>query len=383
MVFIDRGTCSLEIDPEILSGEKSLVWFLDHERRKEIIHEQNEQLLADTPPDHFFIHNTMKKLFPECVMNLQELSKDSPKDSICEVTPVYRLVLNGSSIVYPPQPLYQDDLPEMMLISGMHSREWMAQEAVLNMILLMMEEYVGNSKKTQKKPELILWIIPCVNIFGLLSSAADSIKGVKCPREMEPEERRMTRKCCGKLGVDSNRCFPIAWNSEKVTESSHDCFPGEKPLENPETVILNSFIQKRKDSLILMADIHTCGDCVFQVPIFNPELYDNESVSEITQIMKPFIDSSATHLLKSHKRDIKKMYDAGGSFVDYCIFWGGIPSLALEVGEMSHLFESDSMVQEKRKKELSLLLLEYFPKFVGQAKEAKAKMAKFTPAFDL
>lgn len=387
MEELTRDPCSIRISPDLIRGDKPLFLNLDTAKRTKIASEagKDEALLVDTPPDHFYVHRMVRQVLPSCAKTMNDLCEG---DQISKITPAYRFVLDvsGERARIADDMSITDDVPEILLISGMHAREWMSQEAVLHMITLMMEEYVmrdddGNSDNNK----LIMWVIPCVNLFGMLSSSCDSIVGLECPRDIRPYDRRMTRKYCGDLGLDPNRCFPVAWQDNVgLGIETHQCYSGKAPLQSPECQWLDRFLRAHKDKLILMMDLHNCGDCVYEIPIFNQSKYGNEATARIAEIMRGFLSKSEAHLLGDHiQSSHQKLYDAGGSFIDYCIFWGGVPSLALEVGEMKRMFTSDEPIQESRKKELSDLLIRYFPKFHRDALAIKENMREFSPAFVL
>jgi len=162
-----------------------------------------------------------------------------------------------------------DSLPAILFVGGIHGREWLASEALIELAY-----YLAEKSQDPGTPEYALlrrvpiWIIPLANPAGrVIDDQSGGDPEVFYPgsgsgnAEYGWRHSGDTRGC--ESGVDINRNFSVGWNDAYPGCSWADHYKGLAPFSTMESVALRQFVQNHW--IAMAVDVHTSSQLLWNI----------------------------------------------------------------------------------------------------------------------
>jgi len=277
---------------------------------------------------------------------------------------------------------------KMLMIAGMHAREWLAMEIVLTIARTLAEKPF--LPQTTSSSIVELHIIPCVNMIGYSSTASvfyptkfKTMKNGQLLTSSAAAEVRNTRKQWMLEGIDLNRCFDSHWekNQEK-DDPEHATYPGSKVLEHPFCKALADLTLSENYDFVL--DVHDYGNMIVKYPCFDPganqltsiELQNFESAAKT---LKPVHELLISLLFpgRSYEDAVQRPYDAFGLYTDWCTSKHGIPAAVVEIGDKTSRFTADTNDNLKMERVCAHKLLQFVVLMASQHKNLSETLKQY------
>ena len=334
----------------------------------------------DTPPQLFRVMKTLREIQTEAKKQGKSLSwslstlgqETGIQKDQCLQIPLVRIKIGKC-----------DNQPKKILIlSGVHSREWPAQEVTLMLMsqLLNYEQSMlavgGHLRRNDKLSQgTIIDIVPVVSLFGFLYCLSGPDRAVQIETSEDTEEgegegegedpytfynsRSKKRvpsrdnRTVSPGGCDLNRNYPHNWGRDVGCSHTlgEEDYCGPHPASESETQAIMELVKRNKYNLTM--DIHSFGDFVVMPPCYNAS-------KSLPLNSEPFLTSLkvaelAPPILFPHLKGTpdgtvpKKLYPCAGSFVDYCIFGARTKSMTMELGGDVGGFSADHLPTQHSK----------------------------------
>jgi hypothetical protein len=136
-------------------------------------------------------------------------------------------------------PLVDESEPELRFDALHHAREPESMQALLWLMLALVEDYGTDPRATYLVNERETWFVPCVNPDGYVYNQTTNPGGGGLWRK----NRRNNGN--GTFGVDLNRNYDYQWGFDNVGSSgspSSGTYRGTAPASEPETAAMQAFI---------------------------------------------------------------------------------------------------------------------------------------------
>ncbi|HHE47165.1 MAG TPA: hypothetical protein ENL08_05645, partial [Bacteroidetes bacterium] len=155
-------------------------------------------------------------------------------------------------------PEEDEDEPEILYSSLIHSREVITAEVLFNYIYYLVDNYGRDEAVTELVDTRQLWFILCNNPDGYVKNEED-----------HPDGGGMWRKNCRRnddgdiIGVDLNRNFGYMWGYDNIGSSpdeGRDTYRGTGPFSEPESQAVREFVNDHNFGISMY--FHSWGDLV-------------------------------------------------------------------------------------------------------------------------
>jgi carboxypeptidase T len=136
-------------------------------------------------------------------------------------------------------PQVDENEPELRFDSLHHAREPESMQALIWVMLALLEDYGSDPRATYLVDERETWLVPCVNPDGYVYNQTTNPGGGGLWRK----NRRNNGN--GSFGVDLNRNYDYQWGFDNVGSSptpSSETYRGTAPASEPEIVAMQAFI---------------------------------------------------------------------------------------------------------------------------------------------
>lgn len=192
----------------------------------------------------------------------------------------------------------------IFLEGGIHAREWISPAVVTYLIHQLL---TSNCSDIQNIAQNYDWyIFPVTNPDGFVHT------------HEENRFWRKTRQPYGPcFGADPNRNFPMGWNTVGTSNySCSDVYAGRKPLSEPETFGLASFVKRISDLRLYIA-FHSYSQLLLLPYGHTNELPDN--YDDLMEIAKDTMEALATRYGSQYTAGnvYDTIYPAAGSSMDW------------------------------------------------------------------
>jgi hypothetical protein len=283
-----------------------------------------------------------------------------------------------------------------VIVSGIHAREWYAQEVCLLLVTHLLAEcqtlcYSQHSHKAGwlANANLEIVIVPVSNLFGHLYTLAGPHKAVTILTPEAEISKRIAEleaahghsrthiptgsgACRGnrKVGpwlADINRNFPVeSWGDTRGASRLplDDDYCGPRPASELETQAIMTLIKTLKPDLTL--DVHSFGNDVLEPGGMDPKALDaNKRSVRLSRWLSKIAPKMLLNLKDSYVP--RHLYPCSGSFEDWIYFKTDSAMLTLELGVDS--FSSDDLRGQKNKLALPKRLMSLFEIFCNHKPE--------------
>lgn len=316
-------------------------------------------LHGETPPDHIGFFNRCKKRgVVKCKLNSIQVPEYDFEIFVFH-DGSSRLIDPGSDLVGASHEC------DVLLIGGVHPREWEAQKVILGYLKRLFFRDGDRADSDDHDPFLKVNVkcIPCVNLPGFLSTLHTQEHDYFSVHErglpIEPDiSYRMTRKYLGDRGVDLNRNHNFFWSH---SENAKDpCYEGTHPHSQPETEYIEKLVLSG-DYLMAM-DLHDYGDGVVDFPLVDPRLVEasshHEEIKDIQRLVVPLLKAVASDIFFTDK--LFHPYNGAGVFSDWATVQGCI-GCTIELGPDDEAFDTTG---KKAKENIKIFMRRFWGSMV-------------------
>jgi hypothetical protein len=211
--------------------------------------------------------------------------------------------------------------PEVMFDALHHAREPLSMEATLVFMDWLVRNYGTDPLATFLVDERELYFVPCVNPDGYEYNRTTNPGGGGLWRK----NRRPNGD--GTFGVDINRNYGTGWsapNGGNSTITSDETYRGTAPFSEPETQVLDAFVQSRH--FVTTFSTHTYQDVLLRP--WGWQLGDPPNVADYNALGSYFVQENGI----LHGSISNLLYIAAGNAVDHNHVVHGAIAFTAELG---------------------------------------------------
>ncbi|KNE58318.1 hypothetical protein AMAG_03905 [Allomyces macrogynus ATCC 38327] len=219
-------------------------------------------------------------------------------------------------------PAGKDGKKTVVVVSGLHAREWIAPAATINIMSNLASTYGTVPRVTALLDAFDFYFVPVVNVDGYEYSMTKD--------RLWRKNRQPTSSTC--TGIDLNRNFPYKWSPPSTTATPCDAtYPGSKAGEAMEITVLTNWITTLPN-LVAFYDLHAYSQ-LWMYPFgyaCNAQPSDAAALAAVASTAQAAMQSAGAPFAVGSI--CSTIYEAAGSSVDWAYAAAKIPfSYAVEL----------------------------------------------------
>ncbi|KAJ3357033.1 Carboxypeptidase A4 [Allomyces javanicus] len=219
-------------------------------------------------------------------------------------------------------PAGKDAKKTVVVVSGLHAREWIAPAATINIMSNLASTYGTVPRVTALLDAFDFYFVPVVNVDGYEYSMTKD--------RLWRKNRQPTSSSC--IGIDLNRNFPYKWSPPSTTATPCDAtYPGSKAGEAMEITALTNWITTLPN-LVAFYDLHAYSQ-LWMYPFgyaCNAQPTDAAALAAVASTAQAAMNATGAPFAVGSI--CSTIYEAAGSSVDWAYAAAKIPfSYAVEL----------------------------------------------------